>query len=137
MIFTLWDSLLRGLTLLISTITSETGILLQVVDTGKVYNLGEIASLELEVTTNGTAPGAAKTVTMWYAFASKKTYTPAQLASAASTVCALPNASATVALFNTANIPIGAQYLYVWFDHTAVDAGATLALVLKVNAKRA
>lgn len=113
-----------------------TGLLQQIINCATVYNRGELAGIELEVIANGVAPGAAKTLTVKYAFSSYDNRNVAELATAA--------ASQAITLENTASVrqcyslPVvyqGAQYLHVWFDCSALAAGAELTLELRVNAR--
>ncbi len=122
--------------LLISNDGSETGILLQVIDLATFQNIGDVASVELEILNNGTPPTNGQTVTMWSAFSSYSTKTAAQLlTAAASLVCQPGSGASTTSTFMAPLYYMGARFLYVWFDHTALAAGATLELTLNVNTK--
>lgn len=112
------------------------GLLHKVIDCGTVFNRGELAGIELEVIANGVAPGSTKTLTVYYAFSSYDNRNVDELATASD--------SRAITLANTASVrrsyalPIvyqGAKYLHVWFDSSALAAGAALTLELRVNAK--
>lgn len=140
MINTLWFNLKKpnGDPPAVLTIPASggTGLLQQTIDCGTVYNRGELAGIELEVIANAVAPGSSKTLTVYYAFSSYANRNVAELATAAS--------SQAITLANTASVrrsyslPVvyqGAQYLHVWFDCSAMAAGAQIDIELRVNAK--
>lgn len=136
MITTLYDSADKGDNV-ITTITAETGLFLAHVDLDTIYNGGDTAAIEVTVTTNGTAPGSGKNLTLNYAFSSGKTDSVAELTPAsAQFACALPNTASVKRVFLAPVLFIGARYLHLWFDHDAIAAGAQLTVNVKVNGKR-
>lgn len=134
MIKTIWDNVKNGVRLLINNDSAETGILIQGIDVGDVYDPGNMVAVELEVLTNGTAPGSTKNLTIYSAFSSSGSKQPAELATAAdSLVCVLANAANVRRVYMMPVYYISARYLYVWFDHDALSNGATLDLTLRIN----
>jgi hypothetical protein len=83
---------------------------------------------------NAVAPGSGKTVTVYYALAPSPNMTIAELGGAASNQeLALPAGAGGHAEFTLPVIVAGQRYLYLWFDHTAFDAGAGLTLTPVIN----
>jgi hypothetical protein len=130
----------RPFSLAVTTVTSETGLGLQVIDLADnnvgvgANRLATLTSLEFEVRTGGTAPGTSRTVTAYYAFASIGTYTAAEMSTAAaSQSLALVNSANTTRVYTLPVVYLGARYLYVWFDHSALDASASFTLIGRVN----
>jgi len=142
MIDTFWNNLRPpdGSAPIILTIGAAggTGLLQQVIDLGTVYNRGELAGIEVEVTNGVVAPGSTKDLTVYYAFCSKQNRTAVQLAAAAaSQACRLTN---TASLIQDFMLPVnyqGARYLHIWFDCTSMTAGSVITIELRVNAKTA
>lgn len=123
-----------GSQLLIVNDNAEMGILHQAVDLGLVQNLGSQACLELEVLTNGTAPGANTTLTAWMAFCSLENKVPIELSTAAlSQVLNLANLPTVRRIYLCPLLFMGARYFHLWFDHTALAAGSTLEITARVN----
>jgi len=109
-----WITLSAERTITITDVTSQTKVSLQRIDlqsTNPPFGRGDLVSIEIEVTTNATAPGSSRTLTAYYGLAtgpsSGTAYTAAQIATATSNqVLALPTTSATVAVYT---LPIGYQ----------------------------
>lgn len=121
---------------LVTTVTAETGIFLQQIDMESVYNLGDLAAPELEILTGSVAPGAGLNLNLNYAFSSVPNRTVAQLTPAAGTLaCAIPSTGNTSKTYTAPVVYQGARYLYLWYDHDALPAGATLELTQRVSAK--
>ena len=121
----------------ITSVSSVTGTALQVVDlsgTGSVqYASRDKVSVEVEVVNNSTAPGASRTVTVYYGFASVGTYTAAQMGNNASNqVLSLANSASVTRVYTLPVVYSSGRYLYLWLDHTARDAGSTLAITVRV-----
>jgi hypothetical protein len=121
----------------ITTVTSQTGVNLHEVNlqgTGATgyYNRDKVA-VEVKVVTNGTAPGASRTLTVYYAFAGDSGLTAAQLATAASNqVLDLANASSTTRIYTLPVVYLSGKYLYLWNDHTARDASSALTVTYRI-----
>lgn len=142
MITTLWDNLrpANGAAPVPLTIgpAGGTGLLHQVIDLGSVYNRGDKFAIELEILTNGVAPGSSKDLTIDYALCSDDNRDSAQLATAqAQKVCTLANSASVRRVYSTALVDQTARFLHVWFECVALTAGAHLDLRLRVNAKTA
>lgn len=131
------SALADPITINITSVDATTGASLQIVDVGyyAANNLTQAEKLAVEVTilTNATAPGADRTVTVYYAFANAGAYTAAQMATAASNqILAVANATTTTRVYTLPVVYISGRYLYLWLDHTARDASSTLTLTVKV-----
>lgn len=144
MIKTIWSSLSAYLIgtntpvgrLLIANDAAEVGILPLQIDLGDVQNLGDVASVEIEILTNGTAPAANQSITAWAAFTSSGSKTPPELTpSALSVQCALAQVANVRRIYMMPLASMTARYLNIWFDHTALPNGATLEIVVHVNGK--
>lgn len=115
-----------------------TGFLHQIVPVATIYNRGELAGIEIELVANGVAPGASKTVTVYYAFSSYDNRNVVELAPlAASQVLDVANVASARRSYVLPILYQGAAYLHIWFDATALAAGSELDLELRVNAKTA
>lgn len=130
-------SLSDPIVLSITNVTSQSGVSLQEIDLQGIgatgYYSRDKVAVEVEVLTNATAPGSSRTLTVYYALAGKAGLTAAELATAASNqVCDLPNASATKRVYTLPVVYISGRYLYLYFDHTARDAGSTLTVTLRI-----
>jgi hypothetical protein len=102
---------------------------------GGVENLGDDAAIEIEVDTNGTAPGAGASLTAYVAQGYNPNYSVAQLkAGAIKTVFDISGL-----LANTKNVLLipnfeqSSKYMFLFFDNAAMAAGATLNLRTQVN----
>lgn len=130
-------SLVTPISISVTSVDATTGASLQVVDVGGyiagITKQPDKLAVEVSVLTNATAPGANRTVTVYYAFADVATLTAAQAATASSNqVLAIANSITTTRVYTLPVIYISGRYLYLWLDHTARDAGSTLALTVKV-----
>lgn len=124
-------------TVAITSVSSVTGAYLEIVDLGDQAALSASArdkiAVEISILNNATAPGAARTVTAYYALASVGTYTAAQMATAASSqVMAVENTASVTRVYTLPVIYMSGRYLYLWFDHTARDSGSVLTLTIRV-----
>lgn len=91
-------------------------------------------AIALKITTNGTAPGASKTVTVHYALAPQDGLSVAQLSEADATQALdLPNAADTTRIYTLPVIACGQRYLYLWFDNDALAGGAALTVTPTIN----
>lgn len=98
-------------------------------------------TLQAKVTNSATAPGATKTVTVYYAFSGdditdvSATGAPLQFEGNAETALAvaLQNTVSVVQRHITAPIEIRGRYLYVWYDITALGTGATVSITVDIN----
>ena len=140
MIKTLWTNLRPpdGTAPYALTIAAAGGsnLLQQVVDLATVYNRGDLSAIEVEVITNGTAPGATKDLTVKYAFSSYDNRNTTELSTAAaSQALTLANAANARRSYSLPVTYMGAQYLHIWFDCVALAAGAGITIELRVNAK--
>lgn len=131
------SALADPITISITSVDATTGASLQIVDVGyyAANNLTQAEKLAVEVSilTNATAPGANRTVTVYYAFAHTGAFTAAQMATAASNqVLAVANTASVTRVYTLPVVYISGRYLYLWLDHTARDASSTLTLTVKV-----
>ncbi|HUD74520.1 MAG TPA: hypothetical protein VMQ76_05560 [Terracidiphilus sp.] len=134
MIKTFWNSSRNGIRLLIDNVAAQTGILHQVIDCATIYNRDHITAIELEVKTGDTAPGSTKNLNLNYAFASDDMKTPDELSTCAATLaCALQNSASVRRVYTAPVVYQSAQYLHIWFDHDAMDSGAALDMIVRVN----
>lgn len=115
-----------------------TGLLHQIVPVATIYNRGELAGIEIELVANAVAPGASKTVTVYYAFSSYDNRNITELSPlAASQVLDVANVASARRSYVLPILYQGAAYLHIWFDATGLAAGSTLNIELRVNAKTA
>lgn len=122
--------------LIITNDGAEQGILPVQIDLAVAQNLGNYASLEFQLLTNGVAPAANQSVTAWAAFCSSSSKTPVELSTAAaSQVFPLAQVPNTRRIYMMPLFYMGARWLYIWFDHTALPAGATVEILISVNAQ--
>lgn len=130
-------------TVSITTVTSETKVGLQRIDLQNTSGLGvrgDSVAIEVEVTNSATAIGAGRTLTVYYAFATgpdrgdSAPYTATQISTATSNqVCSLVTTGNNVSVFSLPVVYQGGRYLYVYFDHTALDAASSLSIKLRFN----
>lgn len=130
-------SLVSPITISITSVDATTGTALQIVDLQDIaatgYTSKDKLAVEVSILTNATAPGANRTVTVYYAFATTGALTAAQMATASSNqVLAVANATTTTRVYTLPVVYISGRYLYLWLDHTARDASSTLTLTVKV-----
>jgi hypothetical protein len=123
--------------IIITNTAAETGVLLQQIDMSRVQNVGDVASVEVELITNNVAPNAGESVTAYAAFSSSGSKQPPELAGAATIqACPLPQVAGRRQTFFLPLLQTMARYLYIWFDHSTLPAGATVEIHLIVNGKR-
>lgn len=121
----------------ISSVSSLTGVSLQIVDlkstaAAAYYDRDKLA-IEVAIETNATAPGASRTVTVYYGFAIYGGYTAAEMATAASNqVLAVANTASVKRVYTLPVVYISGRYLYLWLDHSARDASSALTLTIRV-----
>lgn len=125
------------ITISITSVDATTGTALQIVDllaeAARPYDARDKLAVEVSILTNATAPGANRTVTVYYAFAHAGALTAAQMATAASNqVLAVANSTEVTRVYTLPVVYISGRYLYLWLDHTARDASSTLTLTVKV-----
>jgi hypothetical protein len=130
------EKLAEPITFSITDATSQTGVHLQTIDLqgalSGTYNARDRVAVEVEVVTNGTAPGASRTLTVYYGLSARSSLTAAEMATAASNqVNDLPNAANTTRIYTLPVVYISGRYLYLWFDHTARDASSELTVTIK------
>lgn len=114
-----------------------TGLNLTQIYLSQIYDDRRELGIVIEVTTGGTAPGASKTLTFNFATVGRPAngtpYTAAQLDTASETYSfTLPNAADTRSVFVVPNARAIAPYLNYWFNLSALDSGATLAVDVQV-----
>ena len=130
-------SLVAPITISITSVDATTGTALQIVDLQGIgatgYTSKDKLAVEVSILTNDTAPGANRTVTVYYAFATADALTAAQMATAASNqVLAVANSTEVTRVYTLPVVYISGRYLYLWLDHTARDASSTLTLTVRV-----
>lgn len=97
-------------------------------------------TLHAKVTTNATAPGASKNLTLHYAFSPElitdltATGAPLQFAGngEATSVVTLRDAATAIHRQSTAVLETRARFLYVWYDISALAASAALAVQVDI-----
>lgn len=137
MIGTLWSNLSRLINRKIVVGSNQSLVEQITVDLQTVLNRGELVGIFLETLNKVAAPGAAKDLTVYYAFSQYANRVPAELATAAaSQACTLDN-SATAR--RDYSLPInyqGGRYLHIWFSAPAfTDPTAQVELDVQVLAK--
>lgn len=120
----------------ITSVSSLTNQALQVVDLlgiGGSKTRGDAISVELEVLTGATAPGASRNITVYFGFSNLSTYSATEMATSVENLeIDLVNSASTKQVFSLPVVFVGGRYLYVWFDHSARDAGSTLTLTSRI-----
>lgn len=113
------------------------GLNKKVFDMSEVQNQGDYCTLELMLKTNGTAPGAAKNLSIFMAWCTEADPTAAELLTPAiETPIVLVNSINTRRFYMTTLQYQGARFLHVWFNMDALAVGAALAGRLAVSVKR-
>ncbi len=116
---------------------AATGVLHQCIDLATIQNRGDLAGIEVEVTTGVVNPTAVN-LTVFYAFSTKQNRTPTQLlTAAASQACLLPAAANAIRVYTLPLNYQSAQYLHIWFDQEAPASGSLITIELSVVAKNA
>lgn len=137
MIGTLWSNLSRPINRKIVVGSNQSLVEQITVDLQTVLNRGELVGIFLETLNKVAAPGAAKDLTVYYAFSQYGNRVPAELATAAASFAATLDNSA--AARRDYSLPInyqGGRYLHIWFSTPAfTDPTAQVELDVQVLAK--
>lgn len=136
MIGTLWNNIAQRIQILINS--GDQSSQHQAVEASTVYNRGELVGILLETLTKNAAPGSAKNLRVYYAFANRDNISPAELLTAAAYQdCALDTGGDGTRRVYA--LPInyqGGHWLHIWFTaDTFTNASCQLELSLTVLAK--
>lgn len=110
------------------------------IDLGTVQNVGDVVTIELEVTNpKNSAPAAGTNLTVYAACSSSGSKQPPELLPASSNqVCAMSQVNGRTSVFMLPLFYMAARYLYVWFQYSGDANGAVpLGLRLRINGKTA
>jgi hypothetical protein len=91
-------------------------------------------ALSLTCTGNATAPGAASTITFYYAFSPDLGATVGQFRGFTTLpVISLANLANFINRFTTQRIVPNAAIFYLWFDRSALPAGTTISIQARIS----
>jgi hypothetical protein len=126
----------------LTQVTAQTNLSLVIVNLNQLSHAGEFA-LDCTITTNATAPGASRTLTLKWQYLSFTGATAPEVFGTGnhntfdSRILNLVNAASTTRHFKIKPTELGlqsGQYLYLAIDHTARDSGSTLTITTRLIA---